>query len=55
MVLGIIILALEWPVPPLKGTSLQRSWVIRIVLLAIQTFLTILFYQVGLVFFLPDI
>ena len=48
MVLGFMILALEWPVPPLKDTRLHRSWVLRIVLLAAQAFLTILFYQVCL-------
>lgn len=46
MVLGFIILALELPAPFFKGTSIHRSWVVRIVLLAVQAFFTILFYQV---------
>jgi len=45
MITGFLILALELPLPLLKGSSLHRSWVIRIVLLALQAFLTILFYQ----------
>ncbi|KAF8497653.1 ATP adenylyltransferase-domain-containing protein [Gautieria morchelliformis] len=45
MVIGFVILAIELPVPPLKATSIHRSWVVRIVLLVLQAFLTILFYQ----------
>ncbi|KAF8520474.1 ATP adenylyltransferase-domain-containing protein [Hysterangium stoloniferum] len=46
MITGFIILALELPLPALKTTSIYRSWAIRIVLLGLQTFLTILFYQI---------
>jgi len=45
MITAFIVLSLELPLPLLKNTSLYRSWVIRIVLLAVQAFLTILFYQ----------
>lgn len=45
MILAFFILALELPLPQLKGLSIHRSWVVRIVLLSVQAFLTILFYQ----------
>jgi len=45
MVTGIFILSLELPNSPLKNTSLSRSFVPKIVLLAWQAFLTILYYQ----------
>lgn len=48
IVVGVIMLTLELPLPQLKGLSLYRSWVLRIVLLALQAFLTVLFYQVSL-------
>ncbi|KIJ49601.1 hypothetical protein M422DRAFT_74641 [Sphaerobolus stellatus SS14] len=52
MVTGIFILSLELPNSPLKNTSLSRSFVPKIVLLAWQAFLTILYYQSGdLLFF----
>ena len=46
MILGFGILALEYPAPFLKGTSLHRSLVVRIVVLLLQAFLAILYYQV---------
>lgn len=46
MLLGFGILALEYPAPFLKGTSLHRSLVVRIVVLMLQAFLAILYYQV---------
>ncbi|KAF8575103.1 hypothetical protein K439DRAFT_1370712 [Ramaria rubella] len=45
IIIGLGILALELPLPPLKNSSLHRSWVVRIVLLSMQAFLDILFYQ----------
>jgi vacuolar-type H+-ATPase subunit I/STV1 len=45
MLLGFTLLALEWPLPLLKSTSIYRSFVARIVLLLFQTFLGVLFYQ----------
>jgi len=45
MITGFIILTLELPLPQLKGLSIYRSWVVRIVLLALQAFFAILFYQ----------
>ncbi|KIP10934.1 hypothetical protein PHLGIDRAFT_28234 [Phlebiopsis gigantea 11061_1 CR5-6] len=45
MILGFGILALEYPAPFLKGTSLYRSLVMRIVVLLLQAFLAILYYQ----------
>jgi hypothetical protein len=46
LLLGLVILALEYPAPFIKGTSAYRSMVIRIVLLVFQVFFAILFYQV---------
>jgi len=45
MLTAFFILALEFPLPQLKGTSIGRSIVLRIVMLLMQCFLTILFYQ----------
>lgn len=47
MIVGLLILALEWPLPPLKGTQLHRSIPLRVVLLSFQSSLALLFYQVG--------
>ncbi|CAL1707235.1 unnamed protein product [Somion occarium] len=45
MVLGFGLLALDYPAPFLKGTSIYRSFVFRIVLLILQAFFAILYYQ----------
>ncbi|KIM69787.1 hypothetical protein SCLCIDRAFT_103023 [Scleroderma citrinum Foug A] len=45
MIVGLLILALEWPLPPLKGTQLHRSIPLRVVLLSFQSSLVLLFYQ----------
>lgn len=45
MLLAFVILALELPIPQIKGTMIHRNFVIRIPLLLLQAFLTILFYQ----------
>ncbi|KAG6866746.1 hypothetical protein C0991_011405 [Blastosporella zonata] len=45
MILGMFIIALEFPLPLLKKLAIHRSIVLRIVLLLFQSFLTILFYQ----------
>jgi len=47
MIVGLLILALEWPLPPLKGTRLHRSIPLRVVLLSFQSSFALLFYQVG--------
>jgi len=39
------IIALEFPIPFLKGTRLHRSIVLRIPLLLLQVFFAVLFYQ----------
>ncbi|KAF7793885.1 hypothetical protein EIP86_005007 [Pleurotus ostreatoroseus] len=44
-ILAFTIIALEYPAPFLKGTSLHRSLAIRVVLLFAQAFLSILYYQ----------
>ncbi|KAH9942509.1 uncharacterized protein BXZ73DRAFT_88058 [Epithele typhae] len=44
-VLAFVILSLERPLPFLKDSSIHRSFPIRIVLLLLQTFLGMLFYQ----------
>jgi len=45
IVVGLMILAVEYPVPRLKQLPVYRSFAFRIVLLIFQTFLTILYYQ----------
>lgn len=47
MVLGFLIVALEYPIPILKGTAIHRSIALRVVLLIIQAAGTVLFYQVS--------
>jgi len=45
ILIGLSILALEYPAPFMKGTGLYRSLVARVVLLLFQTFFAIIFYQ----------
>jgi len=45
MLLAFGIVALEYPAPFLKGTSLHRSLAVRIVVLLLQAFLDLLYYQ----------
>ena len=47
MVLGFIMIALEYPLPILKGTVFYRSIVLRVVLLVLLSFVAVLFYQVS--------
>ena len=47
MVLGFFMIALEYPLPVLKGTVLYRSIVLRVVLLVLLSFVAVLFYQVS--------
>jgi hypothetical protein len=44
-------IALEFPLPQLKGTFIHRSIVSRVVLLVMQAFSAIMFYQVSREFF----
>ncbi|KAH9957949.1 ATP adenylyltransferase-domain-containing protein [Russula dissimulans] len=46
ILLGLVILAVEYPAPFMKNTSAHRSLVVRVVLLLFQAFLAIMFYQV---------
>lgn len=46
MAFGMMMVALEYPAPFLKGTAIQRSFVVRIVGLILQAFIAVLFYQV---------
>ena len=46
MILGLSIIALEYPAPFMKGLAAQRSMICKVVLLFFQAFLAILFYQV---------
>ncbi|KAF9459819.1 hypothetical protein BDZ94DRAFT_1291436 [Collybia nuda] len=61
LILGLFIIALEFPLPQLRKFAIHRSIILRIVLLLFQTFLTILFYQfdnaikTGDVFFFPSV
>jgi len=45
MLTALFMIALEFPMPQLKGMMIQRSIVLRIVMLTLQAFLAILFYQ----------
>ncbi|KAG0698136.1 hypothetical protein DFH29DRAFT_113523 [Suillus ampliporus] len=45
MVLGSIMIALEYPVPALKRTAFHRSFSLRVVLLTMQASIAVLFYQ----------
>ncbi|KAG8213927.1 hypothetical protein J3R82DRAFT_10673 [Butyriboletus roseoflavus] len=45
MVLGFIMIALDYPLPILKGSSIRRSMPLRVVLLILQSFFAVLFYQ----------
>ncbi|KAI0051871.1 hypothetical protein FA95DRAFT_1533785 [Auriscalpium vulgare] len=45
IILGGVLVGLEYPAPFLKGTSIQRSLVLRPVLLLIQALIAIFFYQ----------
>jgi len=47
MVLGFTMVALEYPIPVLKGTAIHRSIALRVVLLIFQAAGTVLFYQVS--------
>lgn len=46
MVLGMVLLAIELPLPALKKMAIRRNFVARVVLLLFQVFLNILYYQV---------
>jgi hypothetical protein len=52
MILGFFIIALEYPLPLLKHLAIQRSIILRVVVLVLQAFVAILFYQVR-TFILP--
>ncbi|THH02103.1 hypothetical protein EW026_g723 [Hermanssonia centrifuga] len=45
MLLAFAIIALDYPLPLLKNTSIHRSLAVRVVLLLFQAFLAIMFYQ----------
>ncbi|KAF8919898.1 hypothetical protein CPB85DRAFT_1429378 [Mucidula mucida] len=45
MIVGTFLVLLEYPLPYLKALSIHRSFVLRIVLLFFQAFLTVLYYQ----------
>jgi len=45
LLLGLIMVALEYPAPFLKGTVFHRSLIVRIIMLLVQSVLAILFYQ----------
>jgi hypothetical protein len=46
MIVAFIILAIEFPLPFIKGRAIHRSIPLRIVMLVFQASLAILFYQV---------
>jgi len=45
MIVALFMIALEFPLPQLRGTMVHRSFVVRIVMLLLQAFLAIMFYQ----------
>ncbi|EFI28155.1 hypothetical protein CC1G_14182 [Coprinopsis cinerea okayama7 len=45
MIIGLVMLCMECPLPLIKNTSIYRNLIVRVVLLAAQFILTILFYQ----------
>jgi hypothetical protein len=45
LLVGFLYLALDYPAPFLKKTAIYRSFPLRIVLLLLQTFFAILYYQ----------
>ncbi|KAI0793175.1 hypothetical protein C8Q75DRAFT_713273 [Abortiporus biennis] len=45
MLLGFVLLALEIPAPFLKNTAIQRSFIVKIMLLLVQFVFAILYYQ----------
>jgi len=44
-IIALVNLAIEEPLPLLKGSSIQRSLVLRVVVLLFQTLFAVLFYQ----------
>lgn len=46
ILIGLVILALEYPAPFMKGTAMHRNLITRVVLLVFQIFFAIMFYQV---------
>lgn len=45
MMVAFFMIALEFPMPQLKGTMIHRSLVLRIVMLILQAVLAVMFYQ----------
>ncbi|KAH8107241.1 hypothetical protein BXZ70DRAFT_285546 [Cristinia sonorae] len=45
LILGLGLVAVEYPAPFLKGTVFQRSLIIKIMMLLVQSIVAILFYQ----------
>ncbi|KAF6763059.1 hypothetical protein DFP72DRAFT_521694 [Ephemerocybe angulata] len=45
MLLGIILLCMEYPLPQIKEFAIYRSLVLRTVFLILQVFLNVLYYQ----------
>jgi hypothetical protein len=45
IILGLVIVAFEYPAPFMKGIAAQRSLISRVVLLFFQAFFAIFFYQ----------
>ena len=55
IVLAGFIIALEFPIPYLKGTKIHRTIALRIPLLLVQVLFAVLFYQVNPCFFVPTL
>lgn len=45
MILGIMLVALDYPAPYLKGTGIHRSFMLRVVGMIFQAFFAVLWYQ----------
>jgi len=45
MIMGMLMIALDYPAPFLRGTPVHRSLIVRVVGLIMQAFFAIMFYQ----------
>ena len=46
MLIGLFMVALDYPMPFLKNTAIHRSLIVRVVGLILQAFFAVIFYQV---------
>jgi len=46
MLIGLFMVALDYPMPFLKNTAIHRSLIVRVIGLILQAFFALIFYQV---------